>query len=92
MAGAVETLTAEQVAEVEALAGLGLGTNLPSLIPPAPRQGAKKTVITYDELLDLRSAGISMVGLYVRLTRDGVTGLVEASKVSKWTNQGWTPA
>lgn len=90
MAGAVSTLTAEEVAEVEALAGLGLSGNLPPMLTPRVKS-TKKTIITYTELLELRPLGVPLDGLYVRLTNGTITGVVEASKVAKWTTSGFTP-
>lgn len=86
-------LTAAEVAEVEQALGLsGLGVNLPSLVAPAPRRAVKKVVISMDELAALREAGVDLTGMYVRLAKDEVSGLVEASKSNKWLMQGWSSA
>lgn len=91
MSALVSTLSAEEMREVEALAGLGLQGNLPNLAPPPRRAAGKKTVITYAELVEMREAGVTLEGLYVRLTDGTTTGLVEAAKVLKWTVKGWEP-
>lgn len=95
MAGLVSTLTAQEMAEVEEKLGLsgGLGgSNLPGLAPPSRRAGGKKTVITVAELQELRANDVFLDGMYVRVTKDGQTGLVEASKLAKWTVTGWLPS
>lgn len=86
-----EALTPDEVAEIESQ--LGLGSSSSSNLPPLLSDGRKpsnKLIIKYEDLLLFRELDVPLMDFWVNVTNGEFKGLVAATKVSKWLNQGYT--